>query len=286
MGRRNWLQRLCTTLVILIGLAAWRPALAQTHDVVTESYGGRDMLVYVPTHLPPDGSRALVVVLHGGLGNAQRIASLEFESGLNMNAVAEKDGFIVAYLNGTPVTRYFGDRMLGWNAGGGCCGLSAQNGIDDGTYIQGAVADLEARYGIDPARVYGMGHSNGAMMTQRLMCETTLYAAAVAISGPLNLPATACPDARGKRILAIHGANDRNVPIAGGQGTEGLSRTPYRSEDRSSQTFIASGAAYTLEVVPGADHRLDDIDAVIEQTDGVSIAEKAARFFGLADQKP
>jgi polyhydroxybutyrate depolymerase len=273
-------------VLMLAGLAAWRPALAQGHDVITEAFGGRDMLVFVPSRLPPKGSRALVVVLHGGLGNAQRIASGQFESGLNMNAVAEKDGFIVAYLNGTPVTRYFGPRMLGWNAGGGCCGLSAENQIDDVGYIEGAVANLEARYGVDPARVFGMGHSNGAMMTQRLMCETRLYAAAVAISGPLNLPATACPDARGKRILAIHGADDRNVPIAGGEGTEGFSRTPYSSEDRSSQTFIASGAAYTLEIVPGADHKLDNIEAVIEQTDGVSIAEKAARFFGLAGQKP
>jgi polyhydroxybutyrate depolymerase len=145
---------------------------------------------------------------------------------------------------------------------------------------------LVARYGIDPGRIYGMGHSNGAMMTQRLMCETRLYAAAVAISGPLNLPTSTCPDARGKRILAIHGADDQNVPIAGGQGTKGLSRATYSSEDRSRQVFTNAGAAYTLEIVPGADHVLDHIEAVISKTEGVTIAEKAAGFFGLLKQKP
>jgi polyhydroxybutyrate depolymerase len=252
---------------------------------VTDSYGGRDMIVYVAGQLPPTGSRALVVVLHGGLGNAERIASQQAESGLNMNAVAEKDGFVVAYLNGTPVTRNLGPRFLGWNAGGGCCGQSAANNIDDVAYIKGAVGYLAAKYGIDPGRVYGIGHSNGAMMTLRIICETRLYAAGVAISGPLNLDVSTCPAARGQRILAIHGADDQNVPIGGGRG-RGLSQTPFSSEDRSRQVFVSSGATYTLRIVPGADHFLDHIQAVIQKTEGVTIAEKAAGFFGVLKTAP
>ena len=269
--------------VLFIGL--WlKPAWAS--GAVTDSYGGRDMIVYAPTELPPAGSRALVVVLHGGLGNAQRIASQQSESGLNMNAVADKNGFIVAYLNGTPVTRYLGDKVLGWNAGGGCCGQSAANNIDDVAYIKGAVGYLAAKYGVDPGRVYGTGHSNGAMMTQRIMCETRLYAAGVAISGPLNLDVSTCPAGHGERILAIHGADDQNVPIGGGRGTKGLSQTPYNSEDRSRQVFVNSGASYTLQIVPGADHMLDHIGAVILKTEGVTIAEKSARFFGILKPAP
>jgi len=107
--------------VLLSGLLLV-PVAALANDAVTQSYDGRDMLIHVPAHLPPEGSRALVVVLHGGLGNASRIESENAESGLNMDAEADRNGFIVAYLNGTPVTRFFGSRMLGWNAGGGCCG--------------------------------------------------------------------------------------------------------------------------------------------------------------------
>ena len=270
---------------VVLLLAPWGGA-ARAADPVVEHYGGRDLIVYAPSQLPPAGSRALVVVLHGGLGNAERIAGRQSESGLNMNAVADQDGFVVAYLNGTSVGPNLPPEMRGWNAGGGCCGHPASDGVDDVAYIKGAVAYLVARYGIDPARVFGMGHSNGGMMTQRLVCETDLYAAAVAISGPLNLAVASCPDARGRRILAIHGADDQNVPIAGGQGTKGLSRAVYNSEDRSRQTFVASGAAYTLQIVPGADHMLDHIEAVIERTEGVTIAQKAAAFFGLVRPTP
>ncbi len=248
----------------------------------TQAYAGRDMIVFMPSHLPPVGQRALVVVLHGGLGNAQRIADSQSESALNMNAEAEKDGFIVVYLNGTPVTRMLGANMLGWNAGGGCCGQSFANNIDDVGYIQGAVRHLEDQYGVDPARVFGIGHSNGAMMTQRLMCETSLYAAGISISGPLNDPVAACPAARGKHILAIHGQVDENVPIAGGRGTKGISGVAYASEDHSRDVFTNSGAIYDLQIVPGADHKLEDIDAAIQKSQGRSIQQEAAQFFGLA----
>jgi polyhydroxybutyrate depolymerase len=269
--------RLAAFALLFLGLG-WTPAWAA--GTITDSYGGRDMLVYVPAQLPPAGSRALVVVLHGGLGNAERIASQQAESGLNMNAVAEKNGFVVAYLNGTPVTRRLGPSFLGWNAGGGCCGQSAANNIDDVAYIKGAVGYLAAKYGVDRAQVYGIGHSNGAMMTMRILCETRLYAAGVAISGPLNLEVSTCPAARGERILAIHGAEDQNVPITGGRG-KGLSDTPFSSEARSGQVLTSSGAIYRLQIVPGADHFLDHIGSVIQKTEGVSIAEKSAGFFGI-----
>ena len=102
------------------------------------------MIVYAPSELPARGARALVVVLHGGLGNAQRIASRQSESGLNLDSLAETNGFVVAYLNGTPVTRFFGADKLGWNAGGGCCGQSAENNVRDVDYITGAVDHLVA----------------------------------------------------------------------------------------------------------------------------------------------
>jgi polyhydroxybutyrate depolymerase len=257
-------------------------ASAATQGVTQTSYGGRSMIVYVPSRLPAEGTRALVVVLHGGLGNAQRIESGQSESGLNMDTVAEKNGFIVAYLNGTPATRRFGADKLGWNAGGGCCGQPAVKNVDDVRYIQSVVGHLAGRYGVDHSRVYGIGHSNGAMMTQRVMCETGLYAAAVSISGPLNLKDANCSAARGKRILAIHGGEDANVPVAGGAGTQGISGAVYNSEERTRQTFVSSGALYDLLVVQGADHKLDHIEDAIQQAEGLSIAEKAARFFGLA----
>jgi polyhydroxybutyrate depolymerase len=246
-----------------------------------EPYAGRNMIVHVPARLPPSGSRALVIVLHGGLGNADRIAGGQAESELNLDAVADKDGFIVAYLNGTPVTRRLGAKFLGWNAGGGCCGVPAETGVDDVAYIRGAVDHLATEYGVDRARVFGVGHSNGAMMVQRMVCETDVFAAGVAFSGPLNIEASDCIGARGKRILAVHGADDANVPVAGGTG-KGLSRVSYASEAQAQQALTRAGAVYTLQIVPGADHALAHIGTAVQKAEGMTLAEKTARFFGLA----
>ena len=272
--------RLPHLLAIVCALALPAPA-AQAAGVERPDFGGRQMIVYVPAHLPPSGARALVVVLHGGLGNADRIYSGGAEKGLNLDALAEKDGFIVAYLNGTPVTRMMGAPFKGWNAGGGCCGVPAAEAVDDVGYITGAVGDLAGRYGIDRRRVFAIGHSNGAMMAQRMACETGVFAAIVAISGPLNLDVPSCPKGQGRRVLAIHGADDANVPIQGGVGAKGLSKVAYRSEAASGRTWAASGAIYALDVVQGADHFLDHIDARMQQAEGVTIGRKAAAFFGL-----
>lgn len=254
---------------------------AAAQGATEERLAGRSMIVFAPHRLPEAGKRALVIVLHGGLGNAKRIESAQSEHGLNMDAVAEKGGFVVAYLNGTPVTRFLGPDKLGWNAGGGCCGLPAKKGIDDIAFIRGAIDHLVEEYGIDRNRIFGIGHSNGAMMAQRLLCETGVLSAIVPVSGPLNLDRGNCSAARDKRVLAIHGAEDLNVPIVGGRGTKGLSGATFKSEVSSRRAFMEAGAFYEIDEVRGADHNLDHIDRVIQESEGQSIAEKAARFFGL-----
>jgi poly(3-hydroxybutyrate) depolymerase len=271
---RQLLARGLTTVFALVCFGACAGQLS------TDSYAGRSAIVYTPTKLPAFGTRALVVVLHGGLGNAQRIASERSESALNMNGQAEQGGFVVAYLNGTPVTRILGTDKLGWNAGN-CCGVPAQKKVDDVAYIQQAVDGIAARYGIERSRIFGVGHSNGAMMTQRVMCETSLYAAAVPISGPLDTGAPSCPLARGKHLMAIHGADDQNVPIGGGRGTKGLSRTDFVSEAATAQVWQASGAVYDLQIVRGADHSIDTLNAQILKTESQTLAQKVARFLGL-----
>ncbi|MEK7802145.1 MAG: hypothetical protein AAB276_06800, partial [Pseudomonadota bacterium] len=81
-----------------------------------ENFGGRDFVIYQPSTLPPQDHRALVVVLHGGFGNATQIQSY-----LGLDPLADKNGFIVAYLNVTKVMKVGSDNMRGWNAGE-CCG--------------------------------------------------------------------------------------------------------------------------------------------------------------------
>jgi poly(3-hydroxybutyrate) depolymerase len=253
------------------------PAFAKTQ---TEIYSGRDMLV----HVPPGKPRALVIVLHGGLGNAERIERRRNEAGMNLDTLADKYDFVVAYLNGTPITRITDARVFGWNAGA-CCGMPTSNKIDDVGYITGAVNDLLSRYHISRDRAFVMGHSNGAMMALRMICETRTFAAAISISGALEASDTVCPAAKGARVLAIHGAADENVPVAGGDGAQGLLMFNYNSEAYTAKIFRGSGATYDLKVVPGADHALEAIDSALQKNDGLSIGDEAARFFGLANAR-
>jgi poly(3-hydroxybutyrate) depolymerase len=89
-----------------------------------EPIAGRDAIIYAPATMPAFGGRALVVVLHGGLGNAQS------ERFLSMHALADEGGFFVAYLNGTPVERMLGAEKLGWNAGNCCARRSNALGLN------------------------------------------------------------------------------------------------------------------------------------------------------------
>lgn len=247
--------------------------------VQTSDIAGREAVIYVPSSLPPEGSRSMVVALHGGGGNAHFM-----QSRLKMDGLAEKQGFVVAYLNGTSAAKILAKAMLAWNAGGGCCGLPATNQVDDVGYITKAVAELTRAYGIDPSRVYVMGHSNGSIMGQLMLCTTNVFQAGVTISGPVNVAQTSCPAARGKRILAIHGIEDLNVPIGGGVGTKGpesARKLNYRAEASAKAMFEQSGASYTLDALKNTDHGLEHIAATIQETEGMTLAEKAAKFFGL-----
>lgn len=250
--------------------------------VTSSDYNGRKLYVFAPSNLPPKGSRALVVVLHGGFGSAENIENGGGEHAMSMDDAAQKYGFVVAYLNGLPVGPRFSSDRHAWNAGGGCCGAPFRDNIDDVGYISGAVDELVSQYGIDPRRVYGMGHSNGAMMTQRVMCESDVFASAMVMSGPLMTKSSgSCSNGRGKKILAVHGQDDTNVPIAGGHGS-GAAETAFNSEAQTQQVWSNSGANYQLDVVQGATHKVDEINSGLQRSEGVTISEKAARFFGLA----
>jgi poly(3-hydroxybutyrate) depolymerase len=253
---------------------------AHSQNVAQDSFDGRDMILYIPSRLPPPGQRGMVVALHGGGGNARYM-----QAHLKMDGIAERHGFIVAYLNGSNAAGRFAGNMKAWDAGNGCCGAAYNAKVDDIGYIGGAVHYLARKYGVDPKRVYGIGHSNGAMMTQTLMCETDLYDAAVSLAGALMAEAAVCPNARGKTILAIHGADDANVPPGGGKGTKGVTNIDYRSEVDSKALFERAGGKYFIQWLPGTDHGLEHIGAALQRTEGISLAEKAARFFGLAPDR-
>lgn len=249
---------------------------AVTVNLHRDSFDGRNMLVYVPSKLPPTGQRGLLVALHGGGGNARFM-----QQHLKIDGVAEKNGFIVAYLEGTAANRVLGDGMKAWNAGSGCCGKPYTDKVDDVGYITRAVSWLQKKYGADPARTYGTGHSNGAMMTQTLMAEANIYTKAVTLAGTLMAESADLSDARGHTIINYHGAHDINVPIAGGYGQKGVTNINFTSQKRAKEIFERAGGTYILRVLPGADHSVEHLSEASEKQDGLTIGERLARDLGL-----
>ena len=76
-----------------------------------------------------------------------------------MNAVADANGFIVVYPNGSGP-----GSGQSWNAGK-CCGYALQNNVDETAFVQQIIADLNTMAQIDPKRIYASGFSNGALLS-------------------------------------------------------------------------------------------------------------------------
>ncbi|MGZ9097679.1 MAG: alpha/beta hydrolase family esterase [Micavibrio sp.] len=238
----------------------------------TLSYQGRAYEVHRPQSLSQDRNAPLLIVLHGGLGNAKRI-----KLHLGLDSVADTQGFIVAYLNGNPGQRKFMKDKLTWNAGGGCCGSAAKNAADDVTYIEGFIEHMIANHSVDAARIYIAGHSNGAMMAYRFSCEKPgIVAAMVAVSGTLMVDHC---NARDLRVLHIHGDRDDHVPVAGGIGTRSLMRDMnYRSLDETARIMKESGASFNLKLVRGAGHSTNDLNKILQKNDSTTLAEAISLF--------
>ena len=88
-------------------------------------------------HLPPvyDGKRSLplVIVLHGGGGNAPGAVRMT-----GFSEKADKEGFVVVYPNGSGRLK---TRLLTWNSGN-CCGYAMDKNVDDVGFIRALVDEL------------------------------------------------------------------------------------------------------------------------------------------------
>jgi polyhydroxybutyrate depolymerase len=168
------------------------------HTIVVDQRS-RGFRLYRPAGLADPA--ALVVMLHGGFGSARQA-----ESAYGWNALADREGFAVAYPDGL-------DRA--WNVGGGCCGRSARTGVDDVAFMRAAVATIGRTLPVDPRRVYATGMSNGGMMAYRLACDTEVFAAVAPVAATLL---GECPSPDPVSLIHIHGTADSRVRFDGAPG--------------------------------------------------------------------
>jgi polyhydroxybutyrate depolymerase len=180
--------------------------------VFTLRYGGRerDFRLHVPPAARSGAPLPLVLNLHGATQNAWLE---EITSGMDANA--DRNGYLVAYPDGTRISTVLTpdpiakQAQYGWNAGK-CCGLPASRHINDVGFLERVIADVAARTRVDLRRVYMTGISNGGMMAYAMAAEASDHVAAVSsVSGQVELP-TIHPT-RAVPTMEFHSVND---PIA------------------------------------------------------------------------
>ncbi|HXZ84654.1 MAG TPA: PHB depolymerase family esterase [Myxococcota bacterium] len=211
---RAWAAAAVLSWLVAAGASAAPPAPGDSARRIAWAGEERSYLLHVPPRLADP--LALVVVLHGGGGNARAVM---LQTGFS--DAADLHGFVAVYPNGSQGTfaSLFAvgrPKFLVWN-GGSCCGFASEHRIDDVGFVRAVVADVERELPIDRRRVYATGISNGGMMSYRLACEASdLFAAVGVVSGALVTPS--CAPAEPVSVVHFHGDADHYVPLAGGAG--------------------------------------------------------------------
>lgn len=185
------------------------PAPAVQHHQLSVGGLDRSYRLYVPLSLDRSKPVPLVIVL-AGVGNTGE----SMVEATRFDRVADKDGVVVAYPEGVNQT---------WNAGY-CCLGRATSGPDDVAFLSRLIDDVVAADHIDPARVYAVGVSAGAMMAYKFACDQAGKVAGVgSVAGAMVLDD--CHPSRPVSVIEVHGTADGLVPYDGG-ATAGGAKQP------------------------------------------------------------
>jgi polyhydroxybutyrate depolymerase len=162
----------------------------------------RTYWLYTPTSYNDEQPRPLVIVFHGGHGRGNRL-----ENRIGMDAVADRENFIVAYPDAA------GDRH--WNDGR----PTTENGIDDILFVNTMIDDIEKLRKIDPDRIYVTGMSNGGSFVARLACEKPdRFAAFAQVASTMSVElAETCNPVKPLPVMMINGTADNLVRWNGGE---------------------------------------------------------------------
>jgi polyhydroxybutyrate depolymerase len=211
------------------------------HETLSVGARERSFFTYVPAHLPPHAP--LLIALHG---SGESGAEFRWHTGYDMDRLADANGFAVAYPDGFEHH---------WDDCRKAASYSARRlHIDDVGFIRVLIGHLRTTLGIDPSRVFAMGHSNGGQMAYRLALEMPDEIRAVAaISASLpTLENRDCPESvRPIPVLIMNGTEDPLNPWAGGRVTLfGFGNRGFvESSEETARHFVARDGVSSPPVV-------------------------------------
>jgi polyhydroxybutyrate depolymerase len=197
---RVWM-RVGVSCLAMICTAAHAGSISRHIDVHGQA---RTYSLYVPASASESAPAALVIALHGGLGQGRSMATLS-----GFSQLADREGFLVAYPDG--LRRHWRD---GRTMPDGMVDVVA----DDVAFISALIDDAATLHALDTRRIYATGMSNGAIFSHYLALKLSDRIAAIApvAGGIASETAAVFHPATPVSVLMINGRDDPLVPYGGG----------------------------------------------------------------------
>lgn len=168
----------------------------------------RSFLIYVPKNIKENAP--LVVAIHGYTSSAKTLMGY---SGINQ--VADKEGFLVAYPQGTKDSRDNNFFNVGYE-------FHSDSKVNDVNFIREIVLNLTKDYKLNSKRVFATGMSNGGDMSYLLACTSSdLFTAVAPVAGVMMKDTLEnCNPEKKIPIFEIHGTKDSISKFEGDMNNE------------------------------------------------------------------
>ena len=168
----------------------------------------RSFLIYVPTNIKENAP--LVVAIHGYTSSAKTLMGY---SGINQ--IADKEGFLVAYPQGTKDSRDNNFFNVGYE-------FHSDSKVNDVNFIREIVLNLTKDYKLNSKRVFATGMSNGGDMSYLLACTSSdLFTAVAPVAGVMMKNTLEnCNPEKKIPIFEIHGTKDSISKFEGDMNNE------------------------------------------------------------------
>ena len=217
-----------------------------TGTVTVPNYGVGTYYIHVPAGYDPSRPMPVVVALHGAAGTHLAANGASLQNRIDWTPLADANGFIVI----APVSNH--------PQGGYYTPSSPSDNQQDYGIIAGALLDVESKYNVERARVYGWGYSAGGHVLHDMVVNNfnaTLNANTLAAYG-VNagvLAALACAGFSSSTCASFLSRMPRHVPVDIHIG-DADSLLPYARTDDAifqGQGWVSGGDEFYTEFSGG-----------------------------------
>lgn len=191
--------------ILLIWFVQASFVFSQTSKTMVYDGLEREYLEYIPDVYDGTKEVPLMLCLHG-LGD-----DMNHFFTIGMDHIADTANFIFLTPQALDDTIDGQSTGTAWNSGIEVNGVIINEDIDDVGFLMSLIDSTAKKYKIDKSRIYVMGFSMGAFMSNRLACEKSDKITAIAsVSGTIG-NAISCQPQFPISVCHFHGTNDQTV---------------------------------------------------------------------------